>query len=82
MSLLHFLLIYDLRQRRLVDVQTFTDATEATDAYGRAELEHLNDRDTEIVLVGADSIETIKRTHGHYFTEGKGPIALPVLAAS
>lgn len=81
MSLIHFLLVYDLREGRLVDIQTFTSPDEATAAYGRAELEHLEDRDTEIVLVGADSLETIKRTHGHYFTDA-GPIHLPELAVS
>ena len=60
MGLVHFLLVYDLRQRRLIDVQEFTDAREATDAYGCAEMAHLDDRDTEIVLVGSDSIETVR----------------------
>lgn len=81
MSLVHFLLVYDLRQRRLIDVQRFTDAREATEAYGRAEMAHLDDRDTEIVLVGSDSIETVKKTHGHYFTVG-AQIVLPELAAT
>jgi hypothetical protein len=81
MSLTHFLLVYDLRQQRLVDVRKFTDATEATDAYGRAELEHLGDKDCEIVLVGADSLDTIRKTHGHYFTKA-GAITLPELATS
>ena len=69
MRLLHFLLVYDLRARRLVDVRTFTNPEEATAAYGQAEREHLDDRDTEIVLVGSDSLETVKRTHAHYFSD-------------
>jgi hypothetical protein len=81
MILIHFLLVYDLRERRLVDVRQFTDAKAATDAYGRAELEHLDDRDTEIVLVGSDSLETVKLTHGHYFSGG-AEIVLPELAAT
>jgi len=80
MNLLHFLLTYDMRQQTLT-VREFTDAAEATDAYGRAELEHLGDRNLEIVLVGADSLDTIKKTHGHYFTKA-GAITLPELAAS
>jgi hypothetical protein len=59
----------------------FTDATEATDAYGQAELEHLGDKDCEIVLVGADSLDTIRKTHGHYFTKA-GAVTLPELAVS
>jgi hypothetical protein len=81
MSLLHFLLVYDLRQQRLVEIRPFTDAAAATEAYGQAELEHLGDQDCEIVLVGADSLETIKKTHGHYFTKA-GAVTLPELAAS
>jgi hypothetical protein len=42
---------------------------------------HLDDRDTEIVLVGSDSIETVKKTHGHYFTVA-AQIVLPELVAT
>jgi hypothetical protein len=80
MSLVHFLLVYDLRKHRLIDVQEFHDADEATAAYGRAELAHLDDRDTEIVPVGSDSLETVKQTHGHYFS-ADAQITLPELAA-
>jgi hypothetical protein len=81
MSLTHFLLVYDLRRQTLVAVREFSDATEATDAYGQAELAHLGDQDCEIVLVGADSLDTIRKTHGHYFTKA-GAVTLPELAAS
>ena len=81
MSLFHFLLIYDLRARRLIDVRTYHDAEEATAAYGQAELDHLDDRDTEIVLVGSDSLETVKLTHGHYFNDG-AMVELPELVNS
>ena len=80
MSLTHFLLIYDLRHQRL-EVQEFADATKATDAYGQAELDHLGDHSWEIVLVGADSLDTIRKTHGHYFSAA-GEVTLPELAAS
>lgn len=29
---------------------------------------HATDTNIEIVLIGADSIDTIHRTHGHYFS--------------
>jgi len=80
MSLFHFLLIYDLRARRLVDVRTFDDAAEAMAAYGQAEQDHLDDRDTEIVLVGSDSLATVKLTHGHYFSDG-ALVELPELVS-
>ena len=80
MSLLHFLLTYDVLHQTLI-VREFADAAEATDAYGQAELEHLGDQDLEIVLVGADSLETIKKTHSHYFTKA-GAVILPELLVS
>lgn len=78
MSLHHFLLIYDLRARRLVDVRTFANAEEATAAYGQAERDHLDDRETEIVLVGSDSLETVKKTHAQYFSDSSH-VELPEL---
>ena len=65
----HFLLIYNHRDQALVgDPATFDrrDLTGATEAYQRAEFEHHDDPDIEIVLIGADSLATIARTHGHY----------------
>lgn len=45
-----------------------TDESEAaTDAYREAEKQYSGDTQIEIVLVGADSLKTIERTHGHYF---------------
>lgn len=73
-ALLHFLLIHDSRSQRL-DIIEFDDAAAAVAACGDVELEHLDDRHLEIVLVGADSLDTVRRTHGHYFSTG--PVSLP-----
>ena len=81
MKLMHFLVVYDLRARRLADIRTFTNAEEATAAYGQAERKHLDDRDTEIVLVGSDSLETVKRTHAQYFSDNSH-VELPELVSS
>jgi hypothetical protein len=67
MPLHHFLLVYDLKQQRLIRQQRFADGAEAAAAYTRLEAEHRGRDDLEIVLVGADSIETIEQTHAHYF---------------
>lgn len=72
MAVIHFLLVYDLNQGRLVEQAEFRDAELAGAEYARREAEHRGNRDLEIVLVGADSLETIKMTHGHYF-DGKDP---------
>ena len=66
-ALRHFLLLHDPRRRRL-DVMEFDDAAAAIAAYSALELEHLGQPDLEIVLLGADSLDTIRKTHGHYFS--------------
>jgi len=65
----HFLLIYDQGRQELRSSRQFgTDESEAaTDAYREAEKQYSGDTQIEIVLVGADSLKTIERTHGHYF---------------
>lgn len=69
MAVIHFLLVYDLKQHRLVQpTREFTDAQEAAVAYAAMEALHQND-DLEIVLIGADSIETVRQTHGQYFEQ-------------
>jgi len=68
MSLLHFLLIYDHEQQKLVDQRDYgTQGDEAAQAYSEYERKHRDEKGIEIVLVGADSIETIRKTHAHYF---------------
>ncbi|NMO54968.1 hypothetical protein HH310_27765 [Actinoplanes sp. TBRC 11911] len=64
----YFLLVYSFDEGKLIGQQEFTDSNAATTAYGQAEADHRGKLDKfEIVLVGADSIETVMKTHGHYF---------------
>jgi hypothetical protein len=72
MAVIHFLLVYDLNLGRLVHQAEFSDAEKAAAEYAHLEQEHRGNHDLEIVLVGADSLETIQMTHGHYF-DGKDP---------
>lgn len=67
----HFLLIYDHKSQRLVETREFRDreGALATRAYQDAEVTHRDDPWIEIVLIGADHLETIKQTHGHYFDD-------------
>jgi len=82
MSVLHFLIVYDLRRQHLVSAREFRSAVEAAAAYGDAERAHVGDDSIEIVLVGADSLATIRQTHGHYFADGQRIVALPALAST
>ena len=64
----HFLLVYDVKGRHLRDCREFSDSDEATAAYAELEREHIRQADwIQIVLVGSDSIETVKATHGNLF---------------
>lgn len=69
MPLIHYLLIYSIDLGRLVKTEEFTDASKAAVTYAALEREYAGKGSFEIVLVGADSLETIKRTHGQYFED-------------
>lgn len=63
----HFLIVYDIPTGK-VQVRDFgTDYDAALEAYAEIEGEMRNRNDLDIVLVGADSLETVKRTHSSYF---------------
>ena len=80
MPLIHYLLIYNIDLGRLVETQEFTDAPAAAARYAALERRYAGQGNFEIVLVGADSIETIKRTHGQYFADDAAAHASPYLA--
>jgi hypothetical protein len=62
----HFLVIYDVSIGKAT-VREFEDYDAALDAYEKVESESLGRSDLDIVLLGADSLETIKKTHSSYF---------------
>jgi hypothetical protein len=71
MALEHFLIVYSLKDAKLVHLEAFEDDVDrATAAYSEMEREY-RDRDDhqnfEIVLVGADSLDTLHVTHSRYF---------------
>ena len=66
----HFLLVFDHDKDELVHEREFgTDIDSALEAY-RA-MEDLNKGNTrvEIVLIGSDSLSTVKKTHANYYAE-------------
>ena len=79
-SLVHFLLVYNGPGRKLERCERFEDVAAGLEAYARAEDEFRGRQDIEVVLLGSDSIETLKRTHGHYFEAPTEP-DLSVLAS-
>ncbi len=68
----HFLLVYDHALGRLIDTIEFGNNYDAAlKRYGELEAEHRDEPRMDIVLVGSDSLDTIKITHRNYFNEGQ-----------
>lgn len=68
-SIKHFLLVFDHQKGELIHEESFgTHSQRALDAYQVMEMQHRNDRHIDIVLIGSDSIETVRLTHANYFT--------------
>lgn len=68
-TLNHFLLVFDHSSAQLLDLYDFGgDVKRAMSEYARLEREHLKSADSiEIVLIGSDSLDTVKITHANYF---------------
>jgi hypothetical protein len=63
----HFLVIHD-KGTRCTEVLPFgTNYDAAQEAYAQIEQETLDRPNVDVVLLSADSLETIKRTHSSYF---------------
>lgn len=65
----HFLVIYDPATRKTTVESFGTDYDAAQAAYAEAELALGIDTSLDIVLLSADSLETIKQTHSSYFKD-------------
>ena len=63
------MLVFDHASAQLVEVIEFeNDAEKAMAEYARLEREHMDKADqVEIVLIGSDSLDTVKVTHANYF---------------
>lgn len=67
-KLQHFLLLFDHERGQLLQEQHFgEDGAKALAAYSELEREHQGNRLVEIVLIGSDSIETVRLTHANYY---------------
>ena len=70
----HFLLTYETSSGK-VKVKSFgTDYDAAQAAYAEAEQANGFDVGFDIVLLSADSLDTIKKTHSSYFSNGANRI--------
>lgn len=75
-TLHHFLIVFDHDQRRTVRrIQRFDDAGTANDAYAAAEQQYADEPHIEVVLLGSDSVATLRRTHPNYFPQEQTRLA-------
>jgi hypothetical protein len=70
----YFLLVYNLATREVEIEEWHGDDVGAAARYSERERELQNNDDIEVVLVGADSLDTIKVTHSHYFVKETGDL--------
>jgi hypothetical protein len=63
----HFLVTRDVLRRKTRVVEFGTDYEVAQLAYQEAEKKSFGCRDLDVVLLSADSLETVKQTHSSYF---------------
>ncbi len=63
----HFLIVYDIETGKAAIQRFGEDYDRALAEYAEAEQELRSEPNLDIVLVGADSIETVERTHSSYF---------------
>ena len=80
-SIKNFLLIFNHAANELVRCVEFDDDVDsATVAYANAEQEFRGSSSVDIVLVGSDSIESVRMTHSTYFTDGSRDLVERALA--
>jgi hypothetical protein len=67
----HFLVTRDIARRETTVEEFGTDYDAAQAAYQEAERAARGRSDLDVVLLGADSLDTLKRTHSSYFDSGR-----------
>lgn len=67
-ELIYFLVIFNRITGELISNETFVSSEIAADELFKAEQFYDGSETIEVVLLGSDSIETLKKTHGHYFS--------------
>jgi hypothetical protein len=64
----HYLLVFDHAKGELIATQDFgSDSDRAVITYAEKENEYKGHDSIEIVLIGSDSLDTIRITHANYF---------------
>lgn len=69
----YYLLVYDRHRHKIIQQREFSleQRDEALAARAALVREHRENPDMEIVLLGANSFDDLKKTHGRYFKTPK-----------
>ena len=67
-TLIHFLVVFNRETSQLISQESFTNEEKAIAEYSKAERANLGNEELEVVLLSADSIETLEQTHNHNFS--------------
>ena len=65
----HYLVVFDRSEGRVLRRQRYGNPDEALAARFAEEREHRGEADIEVVVLGATSWESVRRTHGRYFKD-------------
>jgi hypothetical protein len=65
----HYLVVFDRSKGEVLRLQRYSDRDDALRARFTEEREHRGDPDIEVVVLGARSGESLRRTHGRYFKD-------------
>lgn len=65
----HYLVVFDRSKGEVLRLQRFSDRDDALQARFAEERDHRGESDIEIVVLGAISGESLRRTHGRYFKD-------------
>jgi hypothetical protein len=69
--MIHFLLVFDRREGRVLSIREFDTRSAAMAGRFQAERLHRENPDIEVVVLGAQSVDALKRTHGRYFEDSQ-----------
>jgi hypothetical protein len=64
-----FLIVFDHDTRKQISLEEFRNTRRALEAYVALEEQYRSNPRVEVVLLGSDSIDTIKVTHSNYFRD-------------
>lgn len=80
MALIYFLIAYNATQGRLESCEEYLQADIAMSDFAALEAEHHERENIQVVLLTADSIDTLKATHPHFFAGSDAADVLTVLS--